>query len=86
MDFPKCIKQHKNESDSIAILLYKFRDLGIFRNFTERDYGIDSELELYNDHSWAFAEARPKGGSFRDGGDGQTCHHFKKMTIKINES
>lgn len=46
MDFPKRIKQHKAESDSYAILLYKLRDLGIFRNLTGNDYGIDFEIEL----------------------------------------
>lgn len=46
MDFPKRIKQHKAESDSYAILLYKLRDLGIFRNLTDNDYGIDFEIEL----------------------------------------
>lgn len=29
MDFPKRIKQHKSQSDSFAILLYKLKDLGI---------------------------------------------------------
>lgn len=46
MDFPKQIKQHKNESDSFAIILYKLKDLGIFRNMTQQDYGIDFELEI----------------------------------------
>ncbi|AVJ55881.1 hypothetical protein C5610_05865 [Idiomarina sp. OT37-5b] len=46
MDFPKRIKQHKAESDSYAILLYKLRDLGIFRNLTDNDYGVDFEIEL----------------------------------------
>lgn len=48
MDFPKRIKQHKNESDSFAIVHYKLRDLGIFRNMTESDYGIDFEIEVVN--------------------------------------
>jgi hypothetical protein len=48
MDFPKRIKQHKNESDSFAIILYKFREIGIFRNITESDYGIDFEIEVVN--------------------------------------
>ena len=49
MNFPKQIQQHKNESDSFAIILYKLRDLGIFRNVTSQDYGIDFELELVED-------------------------------------
>jgi hypothetical protein len=49
MNFPKRIKQHKAESDSYAILLYKLRDLGIFRNLTDNDYGIDFEIELVED-------------------------------------
>lgn len=50
MNFPKRIKQHKSQSDSFAILLYKLKDLGIFRNVTENDYGIDFEIEIvHND-------------------------------------
>lgn len=48
MDFPKRIKQLKNESDSFAIILYKLREIGIFRNVTESDYGIDFEIEVVN--------------------------------------
>lgn len=46
MDFPTRIRQHKNESDSFAIILYKLREIGIFRNVTESDYGIDFEIEV----------------------------------------
>ncbi|RXK59212.1 DUF4365 domain-containing protein [Lacibacter luteus] len=46
MDFPKRIKQHKSQSDSFSILLYKLKDLGIFRSATENDYGIDFEIEM----------------------------------------
>lgn len=46
MDLPNRIKQHKAESDSYAILLYKLKDIGIFRNTTDNDYGIDFELEF----------------------------------------
>lgn len=49
MNFPKQIQQHKNESDSFSIILYRLRDLGIFRNVTSQDYGIDFELELVED-------------------------------------
>ncbi|WP_168788309.1 DUF4365 domain-containing protein [Paraburkholderia aromaticivorans] len=49
MKLPVRIKQHKAESDSYAILQYKLRDLGIFRNVTESDYGIDFEVELIID-------------------------------------
>lgn len=49
MNFPQQIKQHKNESDSFAIILYKLRELGIFRNVTTQDYGIDFEIELVED-------------------------------------
>lgn len=49
MDFPKRTKQHKAESDSYAILLYKLKDVGIFRNLTDNDYGIDFEIELIED-------------------------------------
>lgn len=51
MDFPQYIRQHKNESDSFAIILYKLRELGIFRNVTSQDYGIDFEIELVEDGS-----------------------------------
>lgn len=46
MNLPQRISQHKSESDSFAILLYKLKNLGIFRNFTQNDYGIDLEVEL----------------------------------------
>lgn len=46
MDLPTRIKQHKSESDSYAILLYKLREIGIFRNVTDSDYGIDFEVEI----------------------------------------
>lgn len=46
MQLPKRIRQHKAESDSYAILLYKLRNIGIFRNVTESDYGIDFEVEI----------------------------------------
>lgn len=49
MNFPKRITQHKNESDSFAIILYHLKGLGIFRNVTESDYGIDFEIELVED-------------------------------------
>lgn len=49
MNFPQQIRQHKNESDSFAIILYKLRELGIFRNVTSHDYGIDFEIELVED-------------------------------------
>lgn len=51
MDLPKRIKQQKAESDSYAILLYKLRDIGIFRNLTDNDYGIDFEIELVDGES-----------------------------------
>ncbi|ACM21573.1 hypothetical protein Geob_3230 [Geotalea daltonii FRC-32] len=46
MKLPSRIKQHKAESDSYAILLYKLKNVGIFRNLTENDYGIDFEIEV----------------------------------------
>lgn len=46
MDLPKRTKQQQSEAHSYAVLLYKLRELGIFRNLTENDYGIDFELEL----------------------------------------
>ncbi len=49
MKFPNRIKQHKAESDSYAILLYKLRKVGIFRNLTDNDYGIDFEIEIVRD-------------------------------------
>jgi hypothetical protein len=51
MDLPERTKQRKAESASYAILLYKLRDIGIFRNLTENDYGIDFEIELVLDES-----------------------------------
>jgi len=46
MNLPKRIIQQKHEAESYAILLYKLRKLGVFRNLTENDYGIDFEIEF----------------------------------------
>lgn len=46
MKFPVRPPQHKAEADSYAILTNKLRELGIFRNVTDNDYGIDFEIEL----------------------------------------
>lgn len=46
MNLPKRIIQHQIESESFAILLYQLRKVGIFRNLTENDYGIDFEIEI----------------------------------------
>ena len=46
MNLPKRIVQKQHESESYAILIYKLRKLGIFRNLTENDYGIDFEIEV----------------------------------------
>ena len=51
MNLPQRISQHKSESDSFAILLYKLKNLGIFRNFTQNDYGIDLEVELLDNNN-----------------------------------
>jgi hypothetical protein len=56
MDFPTRTKQQKAESDSYAILLYKLKGLGIFRNQTESDYGIDFEIELISPDGAVAAE------------------------------
>jgi len=48
---PKRTAQQKAESESYAILLYQLRSLGIFRNVTENDYGIDFEVELVLNHA-----------------------------------
>lgn len=48
MNFPRRIEQHKHESDSFATILYKLKEIGIFRNITESDYGIDFEIEVVN--------------------------------------
>lgn len=45
-NFPKRVKQHKNESKALAILLYHLRDFGIIRDIRENDYGIDLEYEF----------------------------------------
>ncbi len=49
MNFPEITKQQKNESDSFALIMYRLKDIGIFRNVTENDYGIDFEIEIIND-------------------------------------
>src|SRR5689334_4807920 len=46
LKFPKQAAQLKAESESYAILLYHLRRIGIFRNLTDNDYGIDFEIEV----------------------------------------
>jgi len=45
MNLPRYVIQKQHESESFAILLYKLRNVGIFRNLTENDFGIDFEIE-----------------------------------------
>jgi len=49
MNFPRRIIQKQHEAESYAILLYALRRVGIFRNLTDNDYGIDFEIELVRD-------------------------------------
>ena len=44
--FPTRPIQHVQEDKSFAILRYKLQDIGIFRDQTVSDYGIDFEFEL----------------------------------------
>lgn len=46
MSFPKRIQQHKNEDHSFAIIENKLQEIGVFRNQTIHDYGIDFEIEI----------------------------------------
>lgn len=47
MDLPKTTEQQEAERRSYAILRYKLENrIGIFRNQTDSDYGIDFEIEL----------------------------------------
>lgn len=46
MSFPKRIPQHKNEDLSYAIIEDRMHEIGVFRNFTNHDYGIDFEIEI----------------------------------------
>ncbi len=45
-EFPKKVKQHRNEIKALAIFLYHLRDFGIVRDIRESDYGIDLEYEF----------------------------------------
>lgn len=46
MSLPTRTIQKQHEAESYAVLLYALRKVGIFRNLTENDYGIDFEIEL----------------------------------------
>jgi hypothetical protein len=46
IEFPKRTVQHRNEYESMAVLLYHMRRHGIVRSFREQDYGIDLEYEF----------------------------------------
>lgn len=86
MNFPKRIKQHKSQSDSFAILLYKLKDVGIFRNITENDYGIDFEIEmvLENQLVGRYLKAQVKsaeGLSYRKKDGVPTVGRIKQTTL-----
>lgn len=49
MSFPERTQQHKNEDLSFAIIEKGLNDLGVFRNQTSHDYGIDFEIEIENE-------------------------------------
>lgn len=49
MSFPQRIQQHKNESRSFSIIMNKLQEIGVFRDLTSHDYGIDFEIEIEND-------------------------------------
>ena len=48
MSFPERIQQHKNEDKSFAIIKKDLIELGVFRDQTSYDYGIDFEIEIEN--------------------------------------
>ena len=49
MSFPKQTSQQKNEGLSYATIQKELADLGVFRNLTGQDYGIDFEIEIVED-------------------------------------
>lgn len=51
IEYPKRTIQHKNEYESMAVLLYHLRKSGILRSFREADYGIDLEYEFVQKNS-----------------------------------
>lgn len=48
-NLPKRTNSHKVETESLNILKNKFGENWIFRNQTERDYGIDIQLERFEE-------------------------------------
>lgn len=48
MSFPKIPQQQKKEMYSLAIIQKDLKEIGVFRNQTERDFGIDLEIEIEN--------------------------------------
>ena len=96
MSFPKRIEQHKHESDSFAIILYKLKEIGIFRNITESDYGIDFEIEVVNGNqveghcikvqvkSSDKLKVRKKDGHARVGGIKQsTLYYWAELSYNV---
>ena len=49
MSFPIRTQQQRNEEESFSLIQIAFKDLGVFRDQTIRDYGIDFEIEIEND-------------------------------------
>lgn len=48
MSYPERIQQHKNEDKSFAIIKKDLIELGVFRDQTNNDYGVDFEIEIEN--------------------------------------
>ena len=48
MSYPERIQQHKNEDKSFAIIKKDLIELGVFRDQTSNDYGVDFEIEIEN--------------------------------------
>lgn len=51
MNFPKRTPQHNTETDSLTELRVQLGSNWLFRDQSERDYGIDIHLEYYDDTS-----------------------------------
>lgn len=87
MNLPKQTIQKQNESQSYAIVLYYLRKIGIFRNVTENDYGIDFEIELVIDGkvTGRFLKAQVKSSdnlNIRKGDNVPTVGGIKQSTLR----
>lgn len=83
--YPQQTIQLKNEYDSLAILGYKLRNLGILRNVSVNDFGIDLEIDIVESSNVTgkIIKAQVKSSRSVKNGDGNvSVSNIKQSTLR----